>query len=248
MWRGRARGVMVARSFPPPRTHVMTEPDATPDATPDAAPADTPAEIAGPAPILDEASLRALYGAPSARAVAKQIDRLDRHCIAFLAQSPMLFMASGDGARLDVSPKGDAPGFVQAQGETHLLIPDWPGNRRIDGLRNILADPQVALIFVIPGAQDTLRINGRAEIHDDAGLRACFETRGKLPITVLRVAVEEVFMHCPKAFMRASLWSPETWPAPADRPSMAAILKDHARLDVAPDPEQFERDNRATLY
>jgi hypothetical protein len=227
----------------------MTDPAAHSSAAAAAAAA-APA-IAAPAAlgrITDEASLRALYGAPSARAAAKQIDRLDHHCVAFLARAPMLFMATGDGARLDVSPKGDAPGFVQAQGESHLLIPDWPGNRRIDGLRNIIANPQVALIFVIPGAQDTLRINGRAEIHADADLRARFETRGKLPITVLRVAVEEVFMHCPKAFMRAALWSPETWPAPADRPSMAAILKDHAKLDVAPDPAEFERDNLASLY
>lgn len=198
--------------------------------------------------ITDEATLRALYGAPGARAVAKQIDRLDAHCTAFLARSPMLFMATSDGARADVSPKGDAPGFVQADGDRHVLIPDWPGNRRIDGLRNILKSPQVGLIFVIPGETWTLRINGTAEIRTDPALLARFETRGKLPITVLRVATDEVFLHCAKAFMRSALWRTETWPDAADRPSIAAMLKDHAALAETPDREAMDRSLGETLY
>ncbi|MFT4828228.1 MAG: PPOX class probable FMN-dependent enzyme [Paracoccaceae bacterium] len=198
--------------------------------------------------ITDEATLRALYGAVNPRAVAKEIDRLDAHCLAFLALSPMLFMATSDGVRADVSPKGDAPGFVKADGERHVLIPDWPGNRRIDGLRNILKSPQVGLIFVIPTETWTLRINGTAEIRTDDALRARFETRGKLPITVLRVAVEEVFLHCAKAFMRAALWSPDTWPGTADRPAIGEMLKAHAALDQTPDRDDMDRVLAETLY
>lgn len=198
--------------------------------------------------ITDEAALRALYGAPSARAVAKEIDRLDAHCLAFLARTPMLFLATSDGMRADVSPKGDAPGFVQADGARHVLIPDWPGNRRIDGLRNILRNPHVGLICVIPGETWTLRINGPAEIRTDPSLLARFETRGKLPISVLRVTTEEVFLHCAKAFMRSSLWAPETWPGAADRPSIGAMLKDHAALDQTPDRDDMDRGLRESLY
>jgi PPOX class probable FMN-dependent enzyme len=198
--------------------------------------------------ITDEAALRALYGPPSPRAAAKEIDRLDAHCLAFLARSPMLFMATSDGARADVSPKGDAPGFVQADGARHVLIPDWPGNRRIDGLRNILGSPQVGLIFVIPGETWTLRINGTAEIRTDADLRARFETRGKLPITVLRVRTDEVFLHCAKAFMRSSLWAPDTWPGADERPHIGDMLKAHAQLDETPDPDEMHARYRRELY
>ncbi len=108
--------------------------------------------------------LREIYGDPSPRAAAKVIDRIDRHCEALIAASPMVFIATGDGARLDVSPKGDAPGFVKPDGPKALLIPDWPGNNRIDGLTNLIADPRVGLIFVIPGLRETLRVNGTASI------------------------------------------------------------------------------------
>jgi PPOX class probable FMN-dependent enzyme len=201
-----------------------------------------------PAFIDDEAALRALYGPAAPRSVAKQIDRLDAHCLAFLARSPMLFMATSDGMRADVSPKGDAPGFVQADGDRHILIPDRPGNRRIDGLSNILRNPQVGLIFVMPGEGWTLRINGSARICIDPAVLARFEIGGKTPISVLRVTCEEVFLHCPKAFMRSNLWSPDSWAAPEERPVIAQVLAAHAELAEVPDSDELEASQRATLY
>lgn len=199
--------------------------------------------------ISDETALRALYGPVSPRAARKVIHQLDDHCRNWLAHCPFVILATGSGAALDVSPKGDAPGFVQVEDDTHILIPDWPGNNRLDGLSNILRNPGVGLIAIIPNVKDTLRINGRATIHDDEDLRARFETRGKLPITVTRIAVEEVFMHCPKAFMRAALWEPETWPARGTLPTLGEILKDHCALEgpVASAEEQ-EAELSAKLY
>jgi PPOX class probable FMN-dependent enzyme len=177
--------------------------------------------------ITDEAALRALYGPPSQGALDKQLDRLDAHCRRFLAASPLCLLATSDGARLDVSPKGDAPGFARAEGERAVLIPDWPGNNRLDGLTNLLAHPRAGLIFLIPGMRETLRVNGPAAIHDEEAVRAPFETRGRLPITVLRVEAEEVFLHCAKAVLRSRLWEPETWPEREARPQAGEMLRDH---------------------
>ncbi|MGM0585663.1 MAG: MSMEG_1061 family FMN-dependent PPOX-type flavoprotein [Pseudomonadota bacterium] len=183
--------------------------------------------------ISDVESLRSVYGAPAERALAKQLDRLDAHCLRFLEFSPMMLLATCDGSRVDVSPKGDAPGFVRPDGSGSVLVPDWPGNNRLDGLENILRNPRVGMIFLIPGMRETLRINGRATIHDEETMRAPFETRGRLPLTVLRVEVEEVFLHCAKAFMRSRLWEPESWPVPEARPKAGEILRDHV-ADKAP--------------
>ena len=194
-------------------------------------------------PITTEARLREIYGQPTPRAAAKQIDHLDRHCRAFIAASRFLVIATSDGTRLDVSPKGDRAGFVVVEDDTHLLIPDWPGNSRIDGMRNLLAHPNVGLIFLIPGVRETLRVNGTATIHDDPEtLQAC-AYQGRLPLTVLRVAVEEVFLHCAKALLRGKLWQPETWPAERPVPSMGEMLRDHAGIDgpVQSDVEMTER-------
>jgi len=178
--------------------------------------------------ITSETRLRELYGAVSPRAAAKQIDRLDTHCRAFIAASPFLLMATSDGTRLDVSPKGDPPGFVVVEDETHLLIPDWPGNNRIDGLRNILAQPRVGLIFLIPTVRETLRVNGAATIHDEPALLERCAHKGRPPLTVLRVTVEEVFLHCAKAFLRSGLWQTETWPESRPIPPMGEMIRDHA--------------------
>ncbi len=199
--------------------------------------------------IETEADLLALYGPVHPKAAVKVIDRLDAICRQWLAACPFAVLATTDGARLDVSPKGDAPGFLLVEDDHHLLIPDWPGNNRIDGLKNILANPAVGLIAIIPNVKETLRINGRATIHADAALRKRFETRGKLPITVTRIRVEEVFMHCPKAFMRSHLWEPETWPERSALPTMGEILKAHCGDDgPAESPEAQEARSRAQLY
>ena len=182
-------------------------------------------------PITTEARLREIYGPPSPRAAAKQIDHIDRHCRAFIAASPFALIATSDGTRLDVSPKGDRPGFVTIEDEGHLLVPDWPGNSRLDGLLNILAHPNVGVIFLIPAVRETLRVNGTATIHDDPEtLQAC-AYQGRLPLTVLRVAVEEVFLHCAKALLRSKLWQPETWPEARPVPTMGEMIRDHAGME-----------------
>ncbi|MGG7567523.1 MSMEG_1061 family FMN-dependent PPOX-type flavoprotein [Rhodovulum sp. DZ06] len=198
--------------------------------------------------ITDRDALRARYGTVSARAANKQVDRIDDHVRLFLARSPMMFMATSDGARVDVSPRGDRPGFVQAEDDAHVLVPDRPGNNRLDGLENILANPHVGLIFVIPAEGWTLRINGPAEIRDDAALLARFEAEGRRPATVLRVRAEEIFLHCPRAFQRAGLWRPEEWPAKAARPDIGQMLRAHAELAEAVDIEALNETLKKGLY
>src|SRR5512134_3452917 len=149
--------------------------------------------------MTSEADLRALMGHPSELAVRKDIGRLDEHCRAFIARSPFVLVATADArGRCDVSPKGDAPGFVLVLDARHLAIPDRPGNKRFDGMRNILENPHVGLIFLVPGREETLRVNGRATVTRDPALLARLEAAGKRPSLAIGVEVEEVFMHCAK--------------------------------------------------
>ncbi len=182
-------------------------------------------------PITTETRLREIYGPPIPRSAAKVIGHVDGHCRAFIAASPFILVATSDGARLDVSPKGDRPGFVAVEDDRHLLVPDWPGNSRIDGMRNILAHPHIGVIFLIPTVRETLRVNGAATIHDAPELLEQCAHKGRLPLTVIRVAVEEVFLHCAKALLRSKLWQPETWPEARPVPSMGEMMIDHAGLD-----------------
>jgi PPOX class probable FMN-dependent enzyme len=174
--------------------------------------------------------LRALVGEPSDLALKKQVDRLDEQCREFIARSPFLLIATADGAgRCDVSPKGDPAGFVLVLDDRHLVIPDRPGNRRLDGMRNILANPRIGLLFLVPGRGETLRVNGRAAIVRDAEVLARLAVEGKVPRLAIGVEVEEVFLHCAKAFKRSGLWRPEAWPDVAGLPSAACMLLAHAR-------------------
>jgi PPOX class probable FMN-dependent enzyme len=180
--------------------------------------------------VRSEQELRALIGSPSEVAVKKQLAALDAHARTFIARSPFLLMATANAAgRCDVSPKGDGPGFVLVLDETHLVVPDRPGNRRLDGMRNLLENPHVGLIFLIPGKDETLRVNGRGSIVRDAELLARMEVGGKRPQLGIGVDVEECFFHCPKAFLRSKLWTPEHWPDRTDLPSMARIMYDQAK-------------------
>ena len=149
----------------------------------------------------------------------------------------MLFR-SGASGRCDVSPKGDQPGFVKVLDETHLAIPDRLGNKRLDGMGNILDNPHVGLLFLIPGRDDTLRVNGRAWIVEDDAILDAMIVQGKRPPFAIGVEVEEVFMHCPRAFMRSGLWKAEAWPDAAAVPSMAAMLWD--QLPTRPDYPSVE--------
>jgi len=199
--------------------------------------------------MMTEQRLRALYGPPTERAAKKVIRRFDDHCRAFIAASPFLVLATGDGATLDVSPKGDPAGFVLVEDETRLLLPDRPGNNRIDGLLNLLRNPQVALLFLIPSVDETLRVNGRAEIIDDPALCARCAMNGRAPKTVTRIAADEIFLHCGKAPLRAGLWNPEGWPAARPVPTLNAIIRDHAQVAVDSTAQRaVDARYRETLY
>jgi uncharacterized protein len=176
------------------------------------------------------AELATLYGSPSEAVEQKAIDHLDRHCRDFIARSPFVLIAtSGASGRADVSPKGDPPGFVQVLDEHRLVIPDRPGNRRLDGMRNLLENPHVGLLFLIPGLEETLRVNGRAWIIRDEEVLARCAVMGKRPTLALGVYAEECFIHCAKAFKRAQLWQPDQWPDRAGLASPSEMLVDHAR-------------------
>lgn len=199
--------------------------------------------------IQSEDHLRGLYGTPSDRAVRKQMTRLDVHCRNFIAHSPFLVMGtSGADGSTDVSPKGDAPGFVAVLDDRTLLVPDRLGNNRLDGMRNVLENPHVGLIFFVPGVNETLRVNGRAHITTDESLLAPLAVRGKLPATGLLVEVEEVFLHCAKALIRSKLWEPESRVAKGTIPSLGRMLADQIGLDAA-DAERWTEENyRTRLY
>ena len=168
--------------------------------------------MADPHRITDVETLREMLGAPSPIAQSKVWPTLEPSAQAFIAHAPFAFLATADATgRVDVSPKGDQPGFVAIEDERTLLVPDRKGNKLVFGLQNILANPHVSLIFLIPGTRETLRVNGRAELTRDPAICARLTARGQPALLAIRVTVEECFFHCPKAFMRASLWEPETW-------------------------------------
>ena len=175
--------------------------------------------------VTSESELRALMGTPSERAIKKESATVDEPSREFIGHAPFLLLAtSSEDGRCDVSPKGDAPGFVRVLDERHLVIPDRPGNKRLDGMRNILRNPHVGLIFLIPGREETLRVNGRAWIVRDEAILGSLKARDKQPLLAIGVEVEECFFHCPKAFRRSQLWEPAAWPDRSVLPSMACVL------------------------
>ncbi|KHO27930.1 pyridoxamine 5'-phosphate oxidase [Mycolicibacterium setense] len=181
--------------------------------------------------------LRAIVGQPTAAVAKKVTDRLSEAQQGWLKQSPLGFVATTDAhGRVDVSPKGDPPGFVQILDDTTIAIPERPGNRRVDGFLNVLQRPHVGTVFVIPGRGDTLRINGSARILSDADYFDDMVVGGKRPILALEIAIEEVFFHCPKAFLRSEAWKPESW-NPTAVPSVAQMAK-----AFKPDQSQEELD------
>ena len=169
--------------------------------------------------------LDALYGAPVQAALAKEIDYISEHYKAFIDKAPFVVVATVGPEGLDCSPRGDPPGFVRVQDRKTVLIPDRRGNNRVDGLRNIVRDPRVSLLFLIPGIGTTVRINGTAEIATDPELCASFAMQGKLPKSVLVVTAERVYFQCPKALVRSRLWSKEAQISPSELPSTGDILQ-----------------------
>jgi uncharacterized protein len=175
--------------------------------------------------ITTESELAALYAPPHERVLKKELDHVDALGRAFIAGSPFLVLATGGPHGLDCSPKGDKPGFVSVSDDGRtLMIPDRRGNNRVDGLKNLVADPRVGIIFFAPGANETYRVNGRARISTDPALRKRLAVDGKEPTVVMVVAVEQAFQHCPKALVRSNLWKA----AQTGRPKGVPTLGDFA--------------------
>lgn len=207
--------------------------------------------------IDSEERLREVYEQPSRGALTKVIDHVDRHCRDFIARSPFLCIGTtgADGIG-DVSPRGDAPGFVQVLDDKHLAIPDRPGNNRLDTLTNIVRRGEVGLLFFIPGFEDTLRVNGSARLTTDAALLQRFVVRDRTPRAVVLVQVRQAYTHCAKSIKRAELWNPERHADRRTFPSLGEMLRDHLAItaqmpqtyDVATIDAHVEKDARERLY
>lgn len=183
---------------------------------------DSPAPTGSPSP----PDLGALYGAATPLAIAKVLDRIDENCRLFISHSPFLCIATADAeGKQDVSPRGDPPGFVQVLDDMTLAIPDRVGNNRIDTLKNLRENPEVGLIFFVPGVGETMRVNGTARISDDAALLESMAINGKPPKTAILVTVRETFIHCAKALKRSSLWDLSAQVPKGTIPSLARMIK-----------------------
>jgi PPOX class probable FMN-dependent enzyme len=195
--------------------------------------------------------LRVVYRQPGRGPIEKVIDRLDDHCADFLARSPIFVLSTADATGVcDGSPKGGPPGFVERLDERRLAWADFSGNNRLDSFQNLVTNDSVALLFMIPGLDETLRVNGTAALHTDAALCERFAVNGKPARVVVVVTVAEAYIHCAKSLRRAGLWSPDTWADPSDLPSAACIVKDHANVDADLTEIEAERERElvATLW
>jgi uncharacterized protein len=197
------------------------------------------------------ADIREIVGEPLERSLLKERNNIDEFCRGFIMHSPFLLMAtSGSDGTCDVSPKGDAAGVVKVLDEKRLIIPERNGNKRLDGIMNLLVNPRIGLIFIIPGCDYTLRINGRAYVTRDPELLAAMEAHGVTPRLAIGVETEQAFFHCVKAFRRARLWTHEQWPSLDDLPSYACTLFNQIRPGNATleDYECAVAESSAKLY
>ena len=183
--------------------------------------------------------LEALYGAPNAASTAKELDRLIPEYRAYVEASPFCALATCGPEGLDCSPRGDAGPVVRVADDRTLLMPDRRGNNRVDSLRNIVRDPRVALMFMIPGSNTTLRVNGRARIRTDAALLESFLMQGKPPRSVIEIAIDAVYFQCARALMRAEVWNPETFADPDRLPTAGQMLAAASAGEVG--GEQYDR-------
>jgi PPOX class probable FMN-dependent enzyme len=200
--------------------------------------------------LSDPKSVRAHYGKVHPLAIAKVLTRIDRHARAFIALSPFLVVASADGqGRADAAPRGDAPGFVAVADDRTLLIPDRPGNNRVDTLTNIAENANIGLLFFVPGLIETLRVNGKAAITTDPQRLSALAVDGKPPQSALIVTVEEVFFHCGKALIRSGLWDAGRQIERSDFPTLGRIIADQiADVDAGAADQAIEADYRTGLY
>lgn len=197
-----------------------------------------------------EAAVEGEIGKPSSRVLAKVLNRLDDICRTFIARSPFVVVASSDSAgNLDVSPKGDPPGFVHVLDDRTIAIPERPGNRRADTFRNVLQNPKVGLIFMVPKRGETLRISGSARIVRDAWLRERMKVADRVPELALVVTVEEAFLHCTKCMVRSQIWKPETWNSEGLASiAEAMVVHGHLDLSIAEMRAIAENDEKTRLY
>ena len=189
--------------------------------------------------VTTEAALEALYGLPAGAAVIKEIDYISDHYRRFIEASPFVILATSGPEGLDCTPRGDPAGFVRVVDAHTIMLPDRRGNNRLDSLRNIVRDPRIGLLFLIPGLGRTLRINGRAVISTDPDLCASFTMEGKAPRSVIVVTAERVYTQCPKALIRSHIWDPSRFLTEADLPSTGAIMQ---ALQQDFDAETYERE------
>ena len=201
-------------------------------------------------PVPDAEALRELYRQPHELVLRKQIDHIDDAARAFVEASPFVVVATNGPAGADASPRGGAPGFVTVLDQGRLAMGDLAGNNRLDTHTNLLADPRVGLLFLVPGVDETLRVNGRATLTTDPAVLDAVAVDGRRPPVAIGIDVEECFIHCAKAFRRSALWEPETWPAPDDRPSATRALRDHIGLEASPEAiaADLETGYAATLW
>lgn len=189
--------------------------------------------------VTDIETLEELYGQPGKGAIAKELDFIHPHYRAFIEVSPFAILATSGSSALDASPRGDRPGFVTVENEKTLLLPDRRGNNRVDSLRNIINDPRVALLFLIPGVGETLRVNGTAQISTSQKLLTRFAIDGREPRTVLIITVASVFFQCSRALIRSALWDPDRHIDRALLPSTGTILADLSQAAI--DGEDYDR-------
>ena len=199
--------------------------------------------------ITNEMDLRQRYPKPMSRASDKVLNHLDFHCQSILALSPFCILSSQGPEGADISPRGDPPGFLRVLDDRHILLPDRIGNNRLDNLVNILNDPEVGLLVLVPGMNETLRVNGCAKITDDKRLLEDSAVRGKAPNIGLLIVVKEAFLHCPKAFVRSGLWNPSRFIDRSSLPSYTAMLTDHVEgLSAEESERQGEIMTKRGLY
>jgi uncharacterized protein len=191
-----------------------------------------------PRAITDRETLREGYAPPIERVRLKILRKLDRHCRSFIARSPFLCLGTSSDEGGDVTPRGDRPGFVQVLDDVTIAIPDWPGNNRLDSLTNILANPRVGILFMIPGVDETLRVNGEAAITKDSEILALWEADGKRPKAALVVTIRETYLHCGKALIRARLWREDHKIDRGELPPYGQMLKD--QMEIGQTAEEIE--------
>jgi len=205
--------------------------------------------------ITDEAALRSLFEATHDLAIIKSQDRLDPHAQAFIGRSPFICIGTqGRDGKADVSPRGDPVGFVKILDQRTLAIPDRPGNNRLDSLVNIIANPNVGLLFIIPGFDDTLRVNGQASLVTDPDILGTMIVNGRVPKLAIVVRVSEVFIHCAKAFRRSQLWNPDSLQDRREMPSLIKMILDQTTGAPSDDVEMrklddgLEADYKSSMY